>query len=137
MGVPQNVDLAQIKPVSSGGSWIRDPEGNGNGELLRPDWKKAWKDNSGWHKSIVEFVRQKVPENSPAFPKVTMDAIPRGEILKRIRTVMKTITTKYRRWEKTVETGSNGVQEDLPHEKQPRVVNRRLRRKERVRSLKL
>jgi hypothetical protein len=59
LGLPKTAklkDAALIHPTIPRGGYIEDPETGG--QLLRPDWRVSFSDNSSWHLQMIKYMRQ-------------------------------------------------------------------------------
>jgi predicted nucleic acid-binding protein len=101
MGHPTNAALDKLAPVAAGGCWIDDPETEG-GQLLRPDFSASWTDNSVWHASVVSFAKTHLAAVSPTLSDKDVEALQDSILKGHIQTVFKGITTKYRKWAKSL-----------------------------------
>ncbi|KAF8179740.1 hypothetical protein K438DRAFT_1977105 [Mycena galopus ATCC 62051] len=124
--------LAKENPVKTGGSYITDP--HGTGELLRPDWRTSFNENSRWHKTMLSFSRKKAPLFHPALTNTMIDAKTDDDILERLETVFKNVSDHYRRAKRTKATAQDGeeaeeTQEAEGAEERAKRLNRRGTRK--------
>ncbi|KAJ7654606.1 hypothetical protein DFH06DRAFT_1474510 [Mycena polygramma] len=129
MGLSQTTklkDAAAVPPGKSGGGYIKDPESTG--KLLRPDWRLTFVDNSGWHDSMIRFVRAKAPIVLPAIRKADIKEKSDELILGRLDVVFKNIVSEYRKAMKQAEQLAQNDGEELAEGDEGRANRRRTRK---------
>lgn len=139
MGLPSTSklrDAAGIAPVRPSGGYIKDAETRG--QVLRPDWRTTFTENSTWHTKMIAYMRQKIPVQNPAITKSMMENKTDDEILERLEVVFKNIATEYRKSIKTATGTSDHEADDHDDDEvDGKRVNRHKARKIRVRTIYL
>ncbi|KAJ7803619.1 hypothetical protein B0H14DRAFT_3487159 [Mycena olivaceomarginata] len=120
--------LALEVPVKAGGSYIADPNSRGN--ILRPDWKVGFSENSRWHPQILAFTREKASIFHPAMNLEMLKAKSDDDIMERVEGLFKNIADKFRSAQRAKKTETSGEGDDDAGEtKNPRQINHRGTRK--------
>ncbi|KAJ7810441.1 hypothetical protein B0H14DRAFT_3480690 [Mycena olivaceomarginata] len=131
MGHPATVALDALAlevPVKAGGSYIADPNSRGN--ILRPDWRVGFSENSRWHPQILAFTREKASTFHPAMTPEMLKMKSDEDIMERVEGLFKNIADKFRSAQraKKIEASREG-DDDAGETKNPRQYNRRGTRK--------
>ncbi|TRM57816.1 hypothetical protein BD626DRAFT_634527 [Schizophyllum amplum] len=87
-------DAAQTPVLVDGGGWVTidsDIPDAKPTRVLRPDWTKPWKDNTGWHVELVEFMRAKISQIQPLISAELVAYKTDQEILTKLGLVYKAI----------------------------------------------
>lgn len=133
MGLPKNAPPEDMQPTRAGdgGSWIDDDETDE--KLLRPDLTVSWEGNNSWHNDAVKFVKAQLPSIAPSITPDDIEKLGDEVIKNQIKTVVKGLTTKYRKWVKENAGSTNSALAVNTNE--AKTENRHSRRKERVRTI--
>ncbi|KAJ7789742.1 hypothetical protein B0H14DRAFT_3502632 [Mycena olivaceomarginata] len=131
MGHPATVALDALAlevPVKAGGSYIADPNSRGN--ILRPDWRVGFSENSRWHPQILAFTREKASTFHPAMTPEMLKMKSDEDIMERVEGLFKNIADKFRSAQRAKKIEASGEGDDDAGEtKNPRQYNRRGTRK--------
>ncbi|KAK7039963.1 hypothetical protein R3P38DRAFT_3469348 [Favolaschia claudopus] len=95
MGLPRTAkakDACKIRSQKAGG-----------------DWNATFTDNSAWHTRMITYVRQQVPQHTPAINAAAMKAKSDDDILDRLETIFRNIATEFRKLQRA---GNEEAQSD-------------------------
>ncbi|KAK7018438.1 hypothetical protein R3P38DRAFT_3274519 [Favolaschia claudopus] len=134
MGLPRTAkakDACKIRSQQAGGGYVKD--GETGGRLLRPDWNATFTENSAWHTRMITYVRQQVPQHTPAINAAAMKAKSDDDILERLETIFRNIATEFRKLQRAgnaeAESDNEAAVQDDDNSKQ---IKRRQGRKQRA-----
>ncbi|KAK7017149.1 hypothetical protein R3P38DRAFT_3360616 [Favolaschia claudopus] len=134
MGLPRTAkakDACKLRSQKVGGGYVNDDETGG--KLLRPDWNTTFTDNSVWHTRMIAYVRQQVPQHTPAINAAAMKAKSDDDILERLETVFRNMATEFRKLQRAgnaeAESDNEAAVQDDDNSKQ---IKRRQGRKQRA-----
>ena len=93
MGIVNSKQIKLVVPLGDDDYYLADPETGKN--LLRPQWKDNYNQNSAWHADAIDFLRKKGPGFHPALTKSILALKTDEELSKRNEAIYKNFAKAY------------------------------------------
>ncbi|TFY75153.1 hypothetical protein EWM64_g8860 [Hericium alpestre] len=102
-GAMRMEDMSALQPMQKGSWFVPDEVTGGKGMLLCPDFTLQWKQNEGWHKWLVSFVRSNGFTFDPHLTAQFLETKTDKDILLRLKELFKNGKDAYKKARKPVE----------------------------------
>ena len=93
MGIANSKQIKNVVPLGDNDYYLVDPDTGKN--LLRPQWKDNYNQNSTWHADAIEFLHKKGPGFHPALTKAILASKTDDELSKRNEAIYKNFAKAY------------------------------------------